>query len=563
MGETDPLQISGSRRRRTIHDRTRSTGLPLDSVELVGRRLSLAALLYSLVFIVGWGAGWLIAEIFGGEERWVVALREIHPVELVDRFISLRFIADVVVTTCIVAGLLVFWLVRRYPPSPNVAIRLALLLLVLSCLGISTAENWAPPPRYATGVSWLCLWIAIYPMLVPLPPRRALIAALIAASTGPPAYLLASHMIGFDADLMYLTWRFFPNYIAALTAWVASRFIYRLSKDAVQARQMGSYTLMERIGKGGMGEVWKAQHRLLARPAAVKLIQPESWVASDANAVSTMLRRFEREARATAALRSNYTVEIYDYGISHDGVFYYVMELLDGIDLESLVAEHGPQSPERVSYILQRVCLSLEEAHRVGIIHRDIKPANIVLCRKGIEYDCVKVLDFGLVKAMAKADQFTSKLTVDGMTYGTPAYMSPEAAQALPSVDYKSDVYALACVGYWLLTGEMVFERANPMQILIAHVNEQPVPPSQLTATAIPSELEAIILQSLAKDPADRPASCRVIADALDSLASAWTTKQAETWWKSHAPEHIGKQSEHAEAETANTIPTPRVQDTG
>jgi len=411
------------------------------------------------------------------------------------------------------------------------------------------------PPQYTLGISWVCFWLSIYPMLIPLPPRGALVAALLAATTGPLAHILGSDVLGYEYSIDAMAWRFFPNYVAAVGAWVTSRFIYRLSRDAVRAQSMGSYRLIETIGQGGMGEVWRAEHRLLARPAAVKLIRPETIASRDANATATLLKRFQREAQATAALRSNHTVEIYDYGLSEDGVFYYVMELLDGIDLETLVTGHGPQPPERVAKILQQACLSLEEAHQAGIIHRDIKPANVLLCRQGVEVDFVKILDFGLVKAMPTADQFATKLTADGMTYGTPAYMSPEIAQASPSLDHRSDIYSLGCVAYWLLTGEMVFDRPNPMKILIAHVHETPAPPSELAPGPIPEEFEQLVLSCLAKNPDERPASCMAMINTLQALGVNWTYERATRWWQEH---HSGETSATVES-TADTVPAPTV----
>ena len=232
---------------------------------------------------------------------------------------------------------------------------------------------------------------------------------------------------------------------------------------------MGSYHLEDLLGKGGMGEVWKATHRFLARSAAVKLIMPSALGAKDEAAAQVTLRRFEREAQTTASLRSPHTIELYDFGVSRDGTFYYVMELLDGLDLQTLVAKHGPQPPERVVFLLRQACHSLYEAHKAGLVHRDIKPANIFMCRYGTDLDFVKVLDFGIVKREQMAGKEEAQLTAVGMISGTPAYLAPEMALAEGPTDGRADLYALGCVGYWLLTGQLVFDKANAMAMVVAH----------------------------------------------------------------------------------------------
>ncbi|MEM9488186.1 MAG: serine/threonine-protein kinase, partial [Myxococcota bacterium] len=453
-------------------------GLSAETLRTTASRLGMAALFYSLFYMVVWGATALLVAITTDPEEVVAMMAQWTPRPVVDRFLEMRFMFGLTSLLNILSGIALFVVVRRTELSASTTIWLALGFTVWSCMGISLAENWFPPPPFNNGISWVCLWLCIFPLLVPMPPRRALVASLIAATTGPLSHLLGSAVIGYSLDARYMMWSFMPTYIAAGTAWVASRFIYRLSRDADKAKQMGSYRLVERIGQGGMGEVWRAEHKLLARPAAVKLIRPERDT-GDPNQVMTVLKRFEREAQATAKLTSQHTVQLYDYGISDNGDFFYVMELLDGIDLETLVSVHGAQPPERVARILTQACQSLAEAHSQDMLHRDIKPANIFLCRRGIELDCVKVLDFGLVKSIHHAEKFDSQLTADGMTSGTPAYMSPEAAQDPDSADHRSDIYALGCVAYWLLTGSMVFEHSNAIKLLIAHVREQPARPSE------------------------------------------------------------------------------------
>jgi serine/threonine protein kinase len=316
-----------------------------------------------------------------------------------------------------------------------------------------------------------------------------------------------------------------------------------------QARDLGSYRLVKCLGKGGMGEVWRAEHRLLAREAAIKLIRIDGGEVTRA-----MQERFRREAQSLAALRSRNTIELFDYGVSDDGTFFYVMELLDGLDFESLVMAHGRQPAGRVIRLLMQVCRSLGEAHEVGLVHRDIKPANLFTCRAADELDVVKVLDFGLVRSLANEDvpldpgeksaaasSLPTKLTQIGTVMGTPDCMAPEQAQG-QELDGRADLYALGCVGYWLLTGRMVFQKASTMQLLVAHMTEPPPSPREL-APETPVALERIILDCLAKDPTARPQRARVL---LERLAQAeqelpreeqWTEQRAREWWLDHRPQ--------------------------
>ncbi len=313
----------------------------------------------------------------------------------------------------------------------------------------------------------------------------------------------------------------------------ASSIIHTLRSAVIEARQMGQYRLIESIGKGGMGEVWRAEHALLARPAAVKLIRPEVLDPSDPGKAESMIRRFEREAQATANLRSVHSVELYDFGITDSGTFYFVMELLDGIDLETLVKRHGPLPPARVRYLLRQVCDSLQEAHDKGLVHRDVKPANILTCRLGGEYDFAKVLDFGLAKhsepELAEQD---AKLTREGMVIGTPAYMPPETITQGIS-DARSDIYALGCVMYWTLTGGLVFEGSAAMSMVVRHTQEAPERPSRRSKASIPQCMDRIVLACLEKDPAARPQSAAEVKHLLDAceLDDTWTEADAKEWW--------------------------------
>jgi serine/threonine-protein kinase len=285
-----------------------------------------------------------------------------------------------------------------------------------------------------------------------------------------------------------------------------------------------------------MGEVYKASHRMLARPAAIKLIHPEVLAARDRKSASLAVARFRREAEAAAQLRSPHTVELYDFGETEDGTLFFVMELLEGMDLETLVRREGPLPQERVIHILRQVCESLEEAHASGLVHRDIKPANIHVGRVGLRHDFVKVLDFGLVKSVGGTFTEDSMATAAGLTPGTPAYMAPEMALG-EKCDGRADLYALGCVAYYLLTGQMVFEAANGLQLITKHIQEPPVPPSQRTELDIAPELDQVVLACLAKKPENRPQSAGELDRMLAEIEiDPWSEEEATRWWRTHQP---------------------------
>ena len=294
---------------------------------------------------------------------------------------------------------------------------------------------------------------------------------------------------------------------------------------------LGLYRLMEKLGEGGMGEVWRARHQLLARPCAVKLIRPELLGESNREAAT---ERFRLEARTIAHLTSPNTVRLYDFGVSDTGSFYFVMELLAGMDLASLVLRFGPMPAERVVAVLRQACRSLGEAHAAGLLHRDIKPQNIFLCRLGLDFDVAKVLDFGLVKSL---DDGATQLTADGTLTGTPAYMPPERVLGEPA-DERSDLYALGCVAYWMLTGQTLFT-GEPMAVMVHHARTPPKPPSKISSAPIPDRLEQIVLACLEKAPGNRPASALDLWHQLGevTLATPWTPERAEDWWREHLPE--------------------------
>ncbi|MEO6055914.1 MAG: serine/threonine-protein kinase [Gemmatimonadales bacterium] len=449
---------------------------------------------------------------------------------------------DVVAVISIGASVLLYRYTRRLTCCPSLALDLALVYQVFLALGMGILNQWEPHRLLAGRVSWICVLILIFPMIVPNTPRKTLVASLLAASMDPFG-LLVAHGRGLELPAFApLLWNYLPNYVCALIAVIPSKIMVRLGRHVQRARELGSYRLVRLIGRGGMGEVWHATHRMLARPAAIKLIKPDLGSRS-AEETSAVVRRFRREAEAASCLQSPHTIRLYDFGETRAGTFYFVMELLDGLDLETLVRRHGPLPPERVVYLLRQACHSLGEAHDCGMVHRDVKPANIYLCRLGREYDFVKVLDFGLVIHDRDESLLETMKNVAEMTTGTPAYMAPEMANG-ESVDRRADLYALGCVGYWLLTGELVFTADSALKMLIQHIQAVPVPPSIRSGRPIPLDLERLILRCLEKDPDNRPATADALLAELDGLAAetAWDHSQARDWWQTHlaAPDGAG-----------------------
>lgn len=347
------------------------------------------------------------------------------------------------------------------------------------------------------------LWLSVMAML-PLLPMAAV------ATDGPVAVV----NIG--------TW----SAITVTIATVGSRIIFGLRSEAARVRRLGQYALEEKIGEGGMGVVYRASHAMLRRPTAIKLLPPDR--AGDAN-----LARFEREVQLTAQLSHPNTIAIYDYGRTPDGVFYYAMEYLDGVNLEELVRRSGPVPAGRVIAILVQVCGALSEAHGRGLVHRDVKPANVILTERGGEPDVAKVVDFGLVKPLA-SDSAAMTMSVSNVLTGTPLYMPPEAMNAPDVADPRSDLYALGAVGYFLLTGHPPFEGATVFEVIGHHLHSAPPPMSTRTGTAIPPDLEAVILQCLRKTPEDRPRDARALRQALErcTMAPRWTVDDAAAWWR-------------------------------
>jgi serine/threonine-protein kinase len=397
-------------------------------------------------------------------------------------------------------------------------------------LGTSAGMVW-DARAHILGLSWICVWITGFPFIVPATPTRAA-AAAFATALMAPAGLAAWHLLTGTPMPGARVWSgiTIPPLMCAGIAAIGARIVYGMGRDIERARAMGAYQLEERLSQGGMGEIWRARHHMLARPAAVKLVRSD--VFDKVEAKRAAVARFEREAQMTARLSSPHTVRLYDFGVTDEGTFYYAMELLDGLDLESLVRREGPLPPERAVHFLVQACRSLAEAHALGLVHRDIKPANLFVCRQGEEYDVLKVLDFGLVRPDTSTPSDVTLLTSKALMVGTPAYMAPESAMG-DEVGRQTDLYSLGCVGYFLLSGEPVFSGRTPIDVISRHVYEDAVPLASRTTLDIPEALDAAILSCLAKDPQRRPAG----AEALDRMLGAipferpWTRDRAREAW--------------------------------
>ncbi|MDX2267125.1 MAG: serine/threonine-protein kinase [Bryobacter sp.] len=433
----------------------------------------------------------------------------------------------------ITAGLVVWHLSRRWRGSPARVVTFGLAFQILASFQISLAETAMPfmDDLLIRGHSAVAMWITMFVLVAPVPYRRALPVALLSALMVPLAMALNIGVRGHAPPSLsiWALWCAAP-FLMAILATTLAKSIYQMGQELEQAKKLGSYQLLEQLGQGGMGAVWRAQHRYLARSAAVKLIHARG------QNVEQIQRRFEREAQAIARLECPHTVSIYDFGLTPEGQLYFAMELIRGLDLDQLVRRFGPQGGARVRHILLGCLRSLEEAHAAGLVHRDIKPSNILLGRLGLDYDFVKVVDFGLVKVAA--EEGATQITMDQQALGTPAYMAPEVATGdTQAIDGRADLYSLGCVAYWLLTGRPVFEGPSPMAVALKHVSEVVVAPSQVSELPIDKGLEAVLLSLLEKNPAVRPASARLVREALEKLElGAWDNQLARDWWEAHMP---------------------------
>jgi len=525
---------------------TRSTdsGLLDDVAHSAAFRLSVACFLYAF--------GYLVAFFGSGLHAWFTT--GIQP-EYLTSYRALIAAASIAVAI----GLVFVFKLKQL--SSSQVLHLGLAFEVVGAFGISLATFWGVFPteiisspeaaeQFMTvdlvdrcrliGIPWTCIWIVCFAFLAPCSHKKAAVPSLLAASTGLIVVLISRHSGATSPYLpisFFVRYFLFSTYLCALIACATGHNLDQINHHLRQAREYGSYKLKSLLGKGGMGEVWLAEHSMLARPAAVKLIH-EEVLGTDPQTRESVTLRFKREALATSALRSIHTIDIYDFGTSKGGLFYYVMELLDGLNLDQLVERFGPVSAGRTVYILRQVCHSLIDAHENDMIHRDIKPANIYLCKLGPDNDFVKVLDFGLVKTGRLQSDDATSVTMFGSTIGSPSFMAPEMALGKKEVDARLDLYALGCVGYWLLTGQLVFRGENSIATLVQHVQATPDPPSSRTELDIPPELEKIIMSCLAKDPDDRPQTARALDKLLADcpLDETWGKAEADEWWSIHLP---------------------------
>lgn len=505
--------------------------------EAEARRLTLSALPPAIVeqsrVRLSWVAGAAIVAVLA-----VVPLAAWLQPEAAQAHHLPAFRIALLLTVLTSAAMILMERARRIP-SPSVLLA-GLVYEVVIGAAIALFENSVPwdETDFARGGSSLTLWLAAFAFLVPSPPRHAVVAALATAACGPAIHYAVSPALGLPlAPVNRLAIFYLPPFFMAIAAGLINARVLRLEWDASRMRELGSYQLESVLAHGGMGEVWRATHRLLKRPAAVKLIRPDALHSQPGSQAEALRVRFEQEARAISLLRSPHTVEIYDFGAAEDGSLYYAMELLEGLDLGELVKRFGPQPAGRVIHILTQACESLEEAHAKGMVHRDIKPTNLFLCRLGTTCDFVKLLDFGLVKRFLAGQK--TLLTVEGAAVGTPAFMAPEVALGEKRIDGRADIYGLGCVAFWLLTGRTVFEEENPTAMALAHVKKEPLPPSRLAEVEVPAELDALVLGCLAKQPEARPPSAAELKRRLRACpaASLWGPEDAERWWRVNLPE--------------------------
>jgi tRNA A-37 threonylcarbamoyl transferase component Bud32 len=497
-----------------------------DGRTLLQRRLAL----YGKVLVLQSIAYWLIyALIWGPTVGFETSLGHIVS-------------PDVILLTAIYS---VFWLVARGRPLPagvllvtdvvgSLAIGIDNVFLMLGDLGTLSGV-------FENLIGFICI-LLLRSLIVPSTVKRTFLCGVLMCAPTIAGVVWGSSRFEHE-DLSAITMiGFAVNWSALAVAFscVASGVLYGMRRDVRDARRLGQYTLMEKLGEGGMGVVYRASHAMLRRPTAIKLLAHDS----DAS-----LARFEREAQLLASLNHPNTVTIHDYGRTADGSFYFAMELLDGMDLEKLVATDGPQPPARVIHILKQACRGLAEAHDVGLVHRDIKPANIFLCKRWGDPDFVKVLDFGLAKDnTGPAPAVTAEQTV----LGTPLYISPEALTGAQQTDARSDIYSLGAVAYYMLAGKPVFDGGSAVEICAHHMYTTPVPPSERLGKPLPAELDAMVLRCLAKSPAERYQTAGEVMNALVacSVPDEWTSDTARAWWETRGDAPASKATHPNEGRT-------------
>jgi serine/threonine-protein kinase len=472
-------------------------------LSLYGKVLVAQSIVYWLIYAIIWGPTVGFRQSLGHIVSW-----------------------DVFLLTAIYS---LYWIVARGRPRStpvllatdvggSLAIGIDNVFLMLGDLGTLSGV-------FENLIGFICI-LLLRSLIVPSTVKRTLLCGLLMCGPTILGVVLGSHRFD-DQSLSWITMLGFSinwSVIALIFSGVASATLYGLRREVRDARRLGQYTLGEKLGEGGMGVVYRASHAMLRRPTAIKLL---------ADTGDASLARFEQEVHLLAGLNHPNIVTIHDYGRTADGSFYYAMELLDGMDLEKLVAESGPQPPERVIHIVRQAARGLREAHEVGLVHRDIKPANVFLCRRWGEPDAVKVLDFGLAKN--NADPRTS-VTGHDVVLGTPLYISPEALKSAALVDARSDIYSLGAVAYYMLTGEPVFTGSSIVEVCAKHLHSAPVVPSERLGRAVPADLESIVLRCLAKSSGERYPTAAELERALATCAAAdeWSSDRARAWWQLH-----------------------------
>ena len=437
----------------------------------------------------------------------------------------------------VLAGIGLVALQRSELVSAQNLLDLGLVFEVAGSCALAFMENSMPwPDTPIRGSTAAATWLAICVVIIPNKPWKSVTAAILSAAVVPLVHLMTARILGYPA----LPWNRLvihslgPFLVAGWTPFISTR-IHQLHEELSRSQDFGNYHLETLVGRGGMGEVWLARHRLLRREAAVKLVSAGLLDQAGHAERRHLQRRFESEAQAIASLRSPHTVAIYDYGLAENGSLYYVMEFLEGMDAEVLVHRHGPQPAGRVVSLLRQTCDSLEEAHDAGLVHRDIKGGNVFICRLGKSADFVKVLDFGLVKNLGGTTE--TALSGDRIS-GTPAFMSPEQVRG-EEIDARTDIYGLGCLAYFLLTGSVVFDKPDALSMAVAHLNEQPDPPSMRSELPVPPSLERIVMACLEKRCEDRPQSVAELREMIERCTDVepWTDADANRWWSLRQPE--------------------------
>jgi serine/threonine-protein kinase len=519
---TAQLELSARRRVALVEGST--PHMSSETRSLLRRRLRTVAVLLFIgfgTFLLWSMVRWKITEHLEGDYRWVffslvgvtslMALAAWKLCAKCDLSLTKLRIAEAVVFGAPAAFFfaLSYYKLAYYAMldegHAHVASPLAAWVLLIFCYAVFVPNNWKR-------AAWVIGAMAAAPLVV---------MGIVAYQCTAYSHLLSTE----DFDDAPVEQAILMT-IVAMVAIVGVHTINTLRHEAFVAKQLGQYRLKRLLGSGGMGEVYLAEHQMMKRPCAVKVIRPEK--AGDPQ----VLARFEREVRATAKLSHWNSIDIYDYGRTPDGTFYYVMEFLPGHNLGELVREHGTLPASRILYLMRQVCDALAEAHSHGLVHRDIKPANIYCAYRGGVFDVAKLLDFGLAKPLTDAND--SGLTQEGSITGSPLFMSPEQAGS-EEVDGRSDIYSLGAVMYFMATGKAPFEYASPLKVMIAHASEDPEPPRYLNGD-IPTELEEVILRSLEKRPADRYQTVAELREALDRVPvdGEWTARMAADWWNNY-----------------------------